>query len=93
MKDKKGILNTYHCLVSNGNEHTCLLIYLYLEAKPECNIRRIKELSTKVQDYETLLNEIGNLPGSPSKRIRDLLHKVWDPRRKGCIGTYVLSNF
>lgn len=39
-----------------------------------------------------MLNEMGNLPGSPAKRIRDLLHKVRDPCRKGCIGIYVLSN-
>jgi hypothetical protein len=40
-----------------------------------------------------MLNEMGNLPGSPAKRIRDLLHKVRDPCRKGCIGIYALSNF
>ncbi|KAJ6097258.1 hypothetical protein N7499_001632 [Penicillium canescens] len=37
--------------------------------------RQLKALSNKVQEYETMLNEMGNLPGSPAKRIRDLLHK------------------
>ncbi|KAJ5308623.1 hypothetical protein N7508_004002 [Penicillium antarcticum] len=50
----------------------------FLEAEPKPNARQIKELSTKVREYESMLSEIRDLPGSPAKRIRDLLQK-YDP--------------